>query len=157
MSCYATVQDVMDYGILLEEDITFLEVRYPGITLRTATKVSGNFDGRLAKRYGVPFVAPYDDGLIDAVAAETSYRLLWKRGVNPDSPQAVRGEKAHDVAEAWVKEAANSKDGLVELVKTQSNPRAETSISKGGPMAYSECSPYSSIDVQAERLAAGER
>jgi hypothetical protein len=157
MSCYVTVQDVMDFGILLQEDIDFLEVRYPGITLRTATKVSGNFDGRLAKRYGVPFVAPFDDGLVDAVAGEVSCRLLYKRGVNPESPQAVRADKAHETAEAWVKEAANSKDGLIELVRTQSNPRGETSISKGGPLGYSETSPYAWIDVQADRLAAGER
>ena len=156
MSCYPTVQDVMDYGILLQEDIDFLEARYPGITLRTATKVSGYFDGRLAKRYGVPFVAPYDDGLVDATSAETSYRLLHKRGVNPESPQASRAEKAHEDAMAWLTEAANSKDGLIELVKTQSDPRAETSINKGGPLAYSETSPYSWVDVQAQRRAAGE-
>jgi hypothetical protein len=157
MSCYVTVQDVQDLGILLQEDIDFLEARYPGIVLRLATKVSGYFDGRLAKRYGTPFVSPYDDGLVDAVAAITAYRLLVKRGGKPDGTKVAAAERAHDAAEAWIKEAADSKDGLVELVRTQATPRGETSINKGGPLGYSEASPYSWMDVQRERLEGGDR
>jgi hypothetical protein len=157
MSCYVTVQDVQDLGILLQEDIDFLEQRYPGIVLRIATKVSGYFDGRLAKRYGVPFVAPFDDGLVDAVAAVVAYRLLVKRGGKPDGTKVAAAERAHDAAMAWIVEAADSKDGLVELLRTQSTPRGETSINKGGPLGYSEASPYTATDRQSERFEAGER
>ncbi|XXX73884.1 phage protein Gp36 family protein [Sorangium sp. So ce134] len=152
MSCYATLQDVMDLGILLQEDVDWLEQRYPNIVERTATKVSGYIDGRLAKRYGVPFVAPYDDGLVDATAAIVAYRLLVKRGSKPDGTKTGAAERAHDRAEAWIVEAANSKDGLVELVRTQSTPRGATAIDKGAPMAYSEASPYEWMDRQVERL-----
>ncbi|WP_434042247.1 MULTISPECIES: phage protein Gp36 family protein [Sorangium] len=154
MSCYVTVQDVMDLGILLQEDIDWLEQRYPGIVLRIATKVSGYVDGRLAKRYGVPFVTPYDDGLVDAVAGIVAYRLYVKRGGKPEGTKAEAAVRAHDAAMAWITEAADSKDGLVELVRTQSSPRGETSVNKGGPLGYSEASPYTWMDRQ--RGAASE-
>jgi phage gp36-like protein len=156
MSCYPTLQDVMDLGILLEEDVRWLEERYPGIVLRTATKVSATFDDFLSKRYGVPFETPYPDSLVDNVAAVTSYRLYTKRGGRPDGTKAEAAQRAHDAAMAWLQQAADSKDGLVELVQKQSAPRGAVAVNRGGPLSYSEASPYSFMDVQRERVGSGE-
>lgn len=156
MSCYATTQDVMDLGILLQEDVEWLEQRYPGIVERTATKVSATFDDYLAKRYGTPFQTPYPDSLVDNVAAVVAYRLLVKRGGKPDGTKVEAATRARDEAMAWVKEAADSEKGLVELVRAQATPRGATAIDKGGPLGYSEASPYSWMDVQRERIASGE-
>jgi hypothetical protein len=57
-------------------------------------------------------------------------------------------QKAKDDALAWLKEAADAKDGLIDLPL-----RADTTasgISRGGPLAYTETSPYAWTDVQAE-------
>jgi phage gp36-like protein len=156
MSCYPTLQDVMDLGILLEEDVRWLEERYPGIVLRTSTKVSGTFDDYLSKRYGTPFQAPYPDSLIDHVAAVVAYRLLVKRGTKAEGTKVAAAEKARDEAMAWVQEAANSKDGLIELVRAQSTPRGAVAVNRGGPLSYSEASPYSFMDVQRERINGGD-
>ena len=152
MSCYPTIQDVKDLGTLPAEDIDELEVRYPGITLRVATKVSAQFDARLAKRYAAPFQQPYPDVLVDHVARVVAYRLTLKRGFNPSSEQDQLIKEEKDEALAWLKEAADSKDGLIELPLRQETPPGGSAINVGGPYGYSEAGPYEWLDRQKERL-----
>lgn len=155
MSCYVTIQDVKDLGTLPAEDIDEIEARYPGLTLRIATKVSAYFDSRLAKRYAAPFREPYPDVLIDQVARVVAYRLTLKRGFNPSSEQDQLIEKEKDEALAWLKEAADSKDGLIELPARQATPPDVAAVNAGGPLAYSEPDPYTWTTLQAEAARYG--
>jgi phage gp36-like protein len=150
MSCYATIQDVKDLGTLPESDIDLLEKRSPGITLRIATRISGNFDSRLMKRYAAPFQEPYPDALVDAVARVVAWRLLLRRGFNPSSEQDTLVKEEKDEALAWVKEAADSKEGLVELPLRQTSAGEGSAVNAGGPLGYSEQSPYTWMTLQAK-------
>lgn len=155
MSCYVTIDDIKDLGTLAAEDIDEIERLYPGVTLRIATKVSAHFDSRLAKRYAAPFQTPYPDVIIDNVARVVAYRLALKRGFNPSSEQDQLIEKEKDEALAWVKEAADSKDGLIELPARQATPPDVAAVNAGGPLGYSEPDPYSWTVLQAEAARHG--
>ncbi|AUX25149.1 uncharacterized protein SOCEGT47_056930 [Sorangium cellulosum] len=156
MSCYVTIEDVRDLGTLPEEDIDQLEAQYPGITLRLATKISGQFDARLIKRYAAPFQEPYPDSLVDNVARVVAYRLTLKRGFNPSSEQDQLIKEEKDEALAWLKEAADSEKGLIELPRRQETPGGSSAIDKGGPFGYSEANPYLWTDAQAREPRYGE-
>lgn len=132
------------------EDIDALEQIYPGITLKTVTKVSGMYDARLRKRYEAPFASPYPDPLVFNVSRETAWRLWLKRGFNPSGAIDQLLEKEHLEAEAWVKEAADSETGLVELPVRQATPAEASAINAGGPLGYSETSPYAWTTLQRE-------
>lgn len=74
---------------------------------------------------------------------------LWvwrKRGANPQDPELVRAKEAYDDAEAEIKEAADSKDGLFDL--PTNDVVGDSAIAQGGPRAYTETSPYVSADLQ---------
>ncbi|AKT38258.1 phage protein Gp36 family protein [Chondromyces crocatus] len=150
MSCYVTIDDIKDLGTLPAEDIDEIERLWPGLTLRIATKVSAHFDSRLAKRYAAPFREPYPDVIIDNVARVVAYRLTLKRGFNPSSEQDQLIQQEKDEALAWVKEAADSKDGLIELPARQATPPDVAAVNAGGPLGYSEQSPYTWPVLQAK-------
>lgn len=155
MSQYVTIAEVKDFGTMPPADIDALEILYPGITDRTATIVSGMFDARLKKRYAAPFQAPYPDSLKFNVARVVAYRLYLKRGFNPSSEQDQAIIRDNNDAEAWVKEAADSENGLIELPAKQTDPLNDASGLKGVPLSYSEASPYTWIDVQRDRIFNG--
>jgi phage gp36-like protein len=152
MSQYVTVQEVKDLGSMPAEDIDALETSYSDIVDRIATAVSGMFDARLIKRYAAPFEAPYPDALKMAVVQVVVYRLYRKRGYDPSSTMGDLIQKDHDDALAWLKEAADSKEGLVELPIRQATPPEATAVDSGGPLGYSEASPYAWMDVQATEV-----
>jgi len=144
----------MDYvklvGSMPAADIDALETLFPGTFLGVATSVSRLFDARLAKRYEAPFADyPNCPEAVKWNVAQVVVAALWqKRGYNPGSAQdeIVQTNKAD--ALAWLKEAADSKDGLVELPL-----RADTTatvVMRGGPRSYSEQSPYAWTDAQAD-------
>jgi hypothetical protein len=129
-------------------DIDELEVLYPNVVAGLAGSVSRMFDSRLSKRYAAPFASPYPEALRWNVAQVVVAALWQKRGYNPGSAQdqIIQTNKAD--ALAWLKEAADSKDGLVEL-PLRENTTAE-GISRGGPLGYTETSPYVWTDRQVE-------
>ncbi|MCC6557187.1 MAG: DUF1320 family protein [Polyangiaceae bacterium] len=155
MSCYITIQDVKDLGTLPAEDIDDLEVRYPGLTLRIGTKISAHFDSKLAKRYATPFQQPYPDAIIDQVARVVAYRLTLKRGFNPSSEQDQLIKEEKDEALAWLSETADAQNGKVELPIRQATPPDVAAVNAGGPLGYSEASPYTWMDIQLEDVRHG--
>ena len=146
MSCYVAMQDVKDFGAMPGSDVDALEAQSAGITLRIATAVSGVFDGRLRKRYRAPFAVPYPEALVMKVAQETAYRLFLRRGFNPTSANDQAIAKDHDEVEAWLKEAADSEKGFIDLPLIDSG--GASGVNAGGPLGYSEASPYDWLDVQ---------
>lgn len=113
-------------------------------------------DTRLRKRYATPFAA------FDALPAEeatpptvqtwlsqlVTWRLLLKRGIDPNDLQTDTIKEDHDAAKLEVLEAANSDEGWFDLPRrTDENGSA---ITQGAPRSYSEQSPYVWTDLQVE-------
>lgn len=148
MAAYVDITYVKFVGSMPAADIDALEGLYPGTFAAVAEAVSRVFDGRLAKRYAAPFASPYPEALRWHVAQVVVANLWQKRGYNPGSAQDAIIEKNREDAFAWLKEAADSKDGLIELPL-----RADTTVegvSKGAPLFYSETSPYRWTDLERE-------
>lgn len=152
MSQYTSIDDVKQLGSMPAEDIDELEALYPDITDRTATAVSGLFDARLRKRYAVPFRTPYPTSLQMAVAAWVAYRLWLKRGFNPSTAHGSAIERDYEDAKEWLREAADSQNGLVEL-PLREEELGPGAVSAGGPLGYSEASPYDWTDRQIEQVS----
>lgn len=145
---YVDVDYVKAVGSMPAADIDALEALYPGTFDTVATAVSRLFDGSLCKRYSAPFSTPFPEALKWNVAQVVVATLWQKRGYNPGSAQDEIIQQNKADALAWLKEAANAKDGLVEL-PLREDTTAE-GVSKPGPLGYSEVSPYAWTDIQRE-------
>lgn len=89
---------------------------------------------------------PVPEVVLGWLTAMTNVDMYRKRGVNPQDPtiEMVREECERALAE--LKEAADSKDGLFDLPACED---ADSAITTGGPLAYSETSPYVWTDIEA--------
>jgi hypothetical protein len=127
--------------IMPQADVDNLEALEPGYLTATIADWSSWIDGRLRKRYAVPFVAPYPPILLLWLTKLVTRDAYAKRGYNPQSEMDKNAiVEMADKVEAEVKEAADSKDGLFDLpLSTSSNA---SGVSAGGPLGYSERSPY---------------
>ena len=73
---------------------------------------------------------------------------VWdRRGVNPQDPSIARAIDERAEALADIKEAADSKDGLFEL--PTNDAVGDSAVVIGGPLSYTESSPYVWQDIQA--------
>ena len=133
-------------------DVDALEGLEPGWLLGRLVRRTEWIYARLAKRYATPFDAADPPGAaVDWVTDLVTWDAYLKRGVNPAAMQDSEVLKRFDTAKAEVKEAADSKDGLFELpLRDASSP---SGVVKGGPLGYSEASPYEWTDRQAERVS----
>lgn len=112
------------------------------------TRVSAWLDSRLRKRYEAPFASPYPEavlGWLVDIVTEAAYR---RRGLDPNDPQAEQYAADANTAREEVKEAADAEKGAFDLPLRQ-NTTAD-GITKGGPLGYSEQSPYVGFSKQRE-------
>lgn len=106
---------------------------------------------RLRKRYAVPFEAATCPEIVRGWLVAAVTPLLYKRrGVDQSDAQFQSLLDAAEAALAEQKEAADSNEGLLDLPIRQDT--TETGISLGGPLGYSEPSPYDWLDVQREAV-----
>ena len=138
-------------------DVEELEAQEPGLVEALAAEESAYADSFLGKRYRVPFSPPYPEALRRHVRDLVVYRLYAKRGYPQGTSrqdEVVKNDR--DEAEAWLREAANSQTGLVEIGPPNAT---EPEVTRGGPLSYSESSPYEWTDVQREErgLEGGRR
>lgn len=144
-----TLRTVMPPG-----DVTVLETKAPGWLLSSLQTETAYLYSRLRKRYAVPFDAANPPEVarrwLVQLVTSNAYR---KRGANPQDPQLELVEKDRDRALAEIKEAADSNEGLFDLPLHAET--AGTGITNGGPLGYSEASPYDWIDVQATSVRGG--
>ena len=154
MTAYVDADYVKLVGSMPPADVDALEALYPGVVDGVATSVSRMFDARLTKRYAAPFAEPVPEALKWNVAHVVVAALWQKRGYNPGSAQDAIVQQNKADALAWLKEAADSKDGLVELPLKEGEGEA---VTKAAPLGYSEASPYRWTDVQRDAGLADDR
>lgn len=103
-------------------------------------------DSRLSKRYATPFAAPFPIAVRMWLARIVTPRALQRRGVDANDEQYIDIRDDAKAAESEVLEAANSEVGLFDLPLR--GDTTATGISRGGPLGYSETSPYVWTDIQ---------
>jgi hypothetical protein len=104
-------------------------------------------EDRLRKRYAIPFEAPVPPIVVRWLVRMVTATAYDRRGWNPSGLENERISKAADDARAELKEAADSKDGLFDLPVRADHP-ASSGVVMGGPLSYSETSPYVWADYQ---------
>ena len=132
------------------EDVDALEaVRAGFIDARIAIR-TGEIHARLAKRYATPFSSDSPpDAVVGWLVALVTLDAYLARGFNPSSQQDGLISADADRANAAIREAADSKDGLYDL-PLREDTQGTSGVTLGGPLGYSESSPYEWSDLQAE-------
>jgi hypothetical protein len=123
-----------------QQQVNSLEIDEPGFLSAAIAQVSDWIDARLRKQYAVPFERPVPPVVLGWVTAMVTLQAYGKCGWNPGSKsdeESIIGA-AKDAREE-VKEAADSKDGLFDLPLRAGG---DSAVTKGGPLGYSETSPY---------------
>ena len=147
---YLTLLQFRARTCLPRVDIDAVEADVSGFTLTRLVANSARIDARLRKRYTVPFTNTVNDPPPEVVCEwlqrMTSVDVLMKRGVDPNDPTAARVIEAAEKAEAELKEAADAAEGLFDLPLRDDEDASD--ISKGGPLFYTETSPYVAFDTQ---------
>lgn len=126
-----------------------VESATPGWLAAQLTDFGDYIDTRLAKRYGVPFAAPYPVIVVQWTVHVVQWRAYLKRGVNSLDQQAQSYEALHDRALTELEEAANSETGLFDLPINTGEAVKSSAIRTGYPLSYTETSPYVSQDRKA--------
>ncbi len=128
-----------------------LETRAPGFIDARLELHSGLIAARLAKRYGAFGVGDAAPLVVKLwLVAMVTVDCWQKRGVSPTDEQYQEYKEAALKADADIKEAADSVTGLFDLPLLPTNDTS--AVTRGGPLTYSEQSPYVWADQQ---MAAG--
>lgn len=147
MASYLTLATFKLHATIPSEWVDEVEDRYPGFVELQCELATSHVDARLRKRYEAPFSEPYPLKAKDWVARRVVPRVLWRRGVDATDQQYLDLRDDAAAVEAELKEAADSVEGLYDLPLRSDT--TTSGISKGGPLGYSEQSPYVWKDVQA--------
>lgn len=150
---YLDLDEFKARTVMPSEDVEELELRSPGYVLKRLEVWTSRINARLRKRYAVPFGAPIAEIVLGWLADIVTVEAYLRRGWNSADEQAADIKEARETALAEIKEAASSETGLFDLPLRQNT--TETGISRGGPLAYSEASPYAWTDIQAAEVLRG--
>jgi hypothetical protein len=145
----ASSQQVQDFSIrstMPAGDVLALDAKYPGfLDAQINLARSAYIYGRLRKRYNVSSIDPNANppgvepeivkAWIAAIVTPIAYNL---RGVQMSDVTIDNINKGRDDALKALQEAADSENGLYDLPLLAADP----SITVGGPLGYSEPSPY---------------
>lgn len=132
------------------EDVDLVNASYPGFIDTRLQTESAWIDGLLRKRYIAPFQLPIPDIVLGWLVQLVTPSVYRKRGVDPSKldMQEVVAEETR--AREEIKEAASAEDSRYDLPLRQDT--ISTGISRGGPLSYSEASPYMWIDEQRKAI-----
>lgn len=146
-----TLAEFRDRSLMPIEDVNELEAARPGFIDRRIAIHAGRIHGRLAKRYAVPFTAPVPEVVLGWVEAFVTLDAFMARGFNPRSEQDALIKEAATRADAEIKEAADSKEGLFDL-PLREDTTGTSGVSVGGPLGYTEISPWRWTTVQRDAV-----
>lgn len=114
---YATLEDLQEAGMPLGA-IGSVPLKTQEKALERASRYADTY---LRDRYTLPLAAPFDQSLVDAVVQIASWRLMQRRGFNPNTPGDATIRMGFEDAENWLKRIAN---GQAQLCVTQSYPQS---------------------------------
>jgi len=148
MSSYLNISEFKLLALIPSAYVDEVELREPGFVVTQLEAVSADIDSRLRKRYAVPFTAPVPLTVRRWLSRIVTRETMLKRGIDPNDAQWAAYEKGATDAEAEIKEAADAEKGLFDLPL-----RANTTTTgiQGGPLGYSESSPYVGLASQRDR------
>ena len=148
MAAYLTVAEFRTRTIMPQQQVDALEVAEPGFLDSALLAGSDWINARLRKRYAAPFATPYPPVVLDWLTRMVTLQAYGKSGWSPGSKsdEASIIDAAKEAREE-VKEAADSKEGLFDLPLDTGDSSA---VTKGGPLSYSETSPYRWTTLQGD-------
>lgn len=152
MSSPISVAQFKTRTIMPQADVDQLESVEPGFLLAALNDRWSWITSRLRKRYDVSAMqADPPETALRWLTDMVTLKAYQKRGFNPtgEADKIAIVDPAKD-AETEVKEAADSKDGLFELPLLAAQNTTGSGVTRGGPLGYSETSPYVWTDVQAD-------
>lgn len=123
--------------------LTAASVPLPGTGLSASFPATGPYSTDNLYAAATPVPEAVLRWLTDFVTVD-----LWdRRGRNPQDPAMVSAKERYDQAMAELKEASDSTEGLFDLPVSED---VDSAITTGGPLGYSEQSPYTwTIQEQA--------
>lgn len=145
MAAYLTASEFETLSVMPAEFIAELPAGWLDANLEVW---SDWINGRLRKRYAAPFAAPVPGIVKLWLARIVTFEAYKRRGWDPTDEQAQQISEDNATARDEIKEAANAVDGLFDLPLRQDT--TASGISKGGPLSYSEASPYVAFDRQGD-------
>lgn len=152
MATYLDFQKFRDATSIPESFVDDVEKRKAGWVDNQLELWARWIDGRLRKRYASPFNA--HDASPDStptiiqlwLARIVTWRVMVRRGVDPNDLQADTIKEDHDRAIEEIDEAADSEEGRFDIpLRTNEDGSAMRTTS---PRGYSEASPYVYTDRQ---------
>jgi hypothetical protein len=148
-------QSVIDFRtrtIMPDTYVDALWDRRPGYLEAVVAGAYADIYGRLRKRYVVPF-ATVPEAVVRWMTRIVTAEAYRARGIDASDDQIELIDADRVRAYEEIKEAADGAAGLFDLPL---DPALDvTAIAKGGPLGYSETSPYAWTDVQSDRLRGG--
>lgn len=112
---YATIADLNEAG-LAPGAIGSVDYTTQLRALERASRVADTY---LRDRYTLPLYCPIDQSLVDAVVQIASWRLMSRRGFDPNMPGDATIRVGYEDAIKWLTRIAN---GQAQICVTQSNP-----------------------------------
>jgi hypothetical protein len=106
-----------------------------GVTGMTALFPAGVYP--VGAEYGA--APPVPEAVLKWLAWLVTEDVATKHGISSNDPLAIKITEKAQLAEKQIEEAANTKDGLWDLPTSEDEASA---IDTGGPLGYSEQSPY---------------
>ena len=155
MAYFPDLATVKSHSIMPSGDIDGLNAAESGWILARALSLEGDINGRLRKRYAVPFATPIPEVVLNWLGALLDPEMYLKRGINPSDEQQARIEKRAESAEAKIKEAADAEKGLYDLPLRQDT--TDTGIEQPQTLSYSEQSPFTGKHRQYEAVMYNRR
>lgn len=145
---YLTLAQFRLRTLMPKLDVDAVEADVAGFSQSRLDTNSAKIDTRLRKRYAVPFssLVPYPEAVLEWLTKITTYELYLKRGVDPSDQSIALVKSDKEQAEAELKEAADSVAGLFDLPVRDTLDAS--GVVKGGPLFYTETSPYTGFDTQ---------
>lgn len=122
MAGYFDVDYLSTMGSVPGTVLAEFETTYPGRLDKMIEAISRLMDSHLFKRYATPFQTPVPEVVKFHGAQILSHQLRVIIGFDPGSRQDEQIVDARNAAFTWLEQAANARDGLVELPRREPEP-----------------------------------